>query len=229
MTTSYFLTALALIGLPLAFNGVFFALGRSFSYPDILRQPTAHILTRFAAGGRRLVVLWYVFALTAILTIPMTLLMAGLFGNHPLAVPSAILGVLSGLVQAMGLLRWPLLVPMLAARYGAPDTSPEGREAITVVFEAFHQYVGVGVGEHLGYILTAAWTLSVAVMMWPVAGLGAVMGVLGIVSAVGILAGLAEPFGWKPAGAMNAISYLVWSAWLMLAGVALLSGVMVGA
>jgi hypothetical protein len=48
------------------------------------------------------------------------------------------------------------------------------------------------------------------------------MGILGIISAVGILVGLLEPAGWKPAGAINAISYLVWSLWLIISGVMLI-------
>ena len=43
-----------LILLPLAFNLFFFLLARRFDYPDILRSPTAEILSRFQAGGVRL-------------------------------------------------------------------------------------------------------------------------------------------------------------------------------
>ena len=48
------------------------------------------------------------------------------------------------------------------------------------------------------------------------------MAFLGILEAVGIMTGLLEPAGWKPAGAINAISYIVWSLWLIVAGVILI-------
>ncbi len=219
--TLYQVTGLVLIALPIAFNVVFFMLGRAFEYPDILRKPTDEILTRFLAGGARLVTLWYVFAMTALLAIPMALLMQGVFAaEYPqIAAASAIIGTLSGVVQAMGLLRWPLLVPMLAAQYQANLAQ---RETIGVVFNAFHQYIGVVVGEHLGYFFTATWTILISVMMFTTPMFGALLGIFGIIAAVGILAGMLEPAGWKPAGAINAISYVVWSLWLIISGVILI-------
>src|SRR5215813_10978834 len=105
--TLYRITGLVLIALPIAFNVVFFMLGKAFENPDILRKPTDEILKRFTAGGRRLVTLWYAFAMTALVAVPMALLMEGVFAaEYPqLAVASAIVGSISGLVQAMGLLR----------------------------------------------------------------------------------------------------------------------------
>jgi hypothetical protein len=202
---------------------IFFALGRAFDYPNILRQPTDVIFTRFTAGGTRLVALWYAFALTAVVAIPMALLFQLVFvGQHPsLAGMSAIVGALSGLVQAMGLLRWPLLVPTLAAQYSEASTA-EQRSTVAVVFNAFHQYIGVVVGEHLGYLLNGAWTILISVMMFTSPIFSPVLGVLGIVSAVGILTGLLEPAGWKPAGAINAMSYILWSLWLIVSGITLL-------
>ena len=55
-------TGLLLILLPIAFNVLFFLLQRTFEYPDILRKPTDYILSRFNAGGKRLVLIWYSFA-----------------------------------------------------------------------------------------------------------------------------------------------------------------------
>lgn len=221
--TLYRITALLLIALPIGFNVLFFALGRAFEYPGILRQPTETILKKFTAGGARLVALWYAFALTALLAIPLAILWAAVFPDQPqLASASALVGVLSGLVQAMGLLRWSLLVPSLAARYTAPDATPMQREATAIVLDAFHQYIGVVVGEHLGYLFTAAWTILVAVMMFGSPLFSPVLGGMGILSAVGILAGLLEPAGWKPAGMINASSYILWSLWLITSGVTLM-------
>ena len=124
----------------------------------------------------------------------------------------------------MGLLRWPLLVPLLAAQHNAESATPAEREAVRVVFNAFHQYVGVVVGEHLGFLLTAVWSILVSVMMLGSPLFGGWIAALGILSSVGILAGLLEPAGWKPAGAVNAISYIVWSLWLILSGLMLILG-----
>lgn len=217
------ITGLVLIALPIAFNVLFFALGRAFEYPDILRKPTDYILKRFADGGSRLIMLWYGFALTALLAAPLALLFQQVFidQNPQLAAASAIVGVVSALVQTMGLFRWTFLVPTLAAQYNAPSATPATRDAVGVVFNAFHQFMGVAIGEHLGYLFTGAWTILISVMMLSSSLFSPLIAVLGIVSAVGILIGLLEPAGWRPAGMIVAISYILWSLWLIISGVVL--------
>jgi hypothetical protein len=219
------LTGICLICVPLAFNALFFALGSSFSYPDILRAPTADILSRFAAGGQGLIALWYLFAATALLAIPLALLLYGVFrADHPqLALAAAIAGVLSGLVQTLGLLRWVFLVPGLAAAFTDPALDPAARAAVVVVFEAAHQYLGVAVGEHLGYLFTGTWTILLSVMMFRSPIFRPWLGVLGLVAAIGVMAGMLEPAGWRSAGMVNALSYILWSLWLVAMGVLLIA------
>ena len=105
---------------------------------------------RIRAGRRRFVAV-ACFAVTALLAVPLSLLLQRVFSDQHthLAAASAIMGVLSGLVQAMGLFRWTFLVPSLAAQYNADAATPATRDAVAVVFNAFHQYIGVAVGEHL--------------------------------------------------------------------------------
>ena len=215
--------AVLLIALPIAFNVIFFLLQKAFAYPDILRKPTGNILVRFVAGGPRLVGLWYAFVLTTLLFIPLGVLLPRLLGvdNPAWFALAASLGVLAGLVQALGLLRWPFLVPYLAKTYTQPDASPASRQAVEVVFQAFHQYLGVAVGEHLGYLFTACWTALIAYRViihssvpW--------FGWLGLLCAAGILVGMLEPAGFKRAGMINAIAYIFWSLWLVALGVIIL-------
>jgi hypothetical protein len=75
------------------------------------------------------------------------------------------IGVLAAAVQFLGLARWPFLVPALARAYLNPDSSPATREATAVVFDALHRYLGVAVGECLGYLFTGTWTTLVGVAM----------------------------------------------------------------
>jgi hypothetical protein len=161
--------AALLILVPIAFSVCFALLQAWFEYPDILRQPTVDILTKFRAGGESLVAVWYVLTLTALLFIPIAVLLHRLLaeGEAPalLRVATAF-GVVAGLTQALGFLRWPFLVPHLARVYLAPETSEAERAAAAMVFEAFHRYAGMGVGEHLGYLSTSVWTIGVALIMW---------------------------------------------------------------
>lgn len=222
-TRSRSITAALLIVVPVLFNVFFFLLQSTFGYPDILREPADTILRQFAAGGTTLLTIWYCFALTPALFIPAAILLRRAFPRDTalltLATPFAIV---AGVAQVLGLLRWPFLVPGLAEAYLAPNASDATREAVLVVFSAFHQYAGVAVGEHLGYLATGAWTLVIATSMLANAPFSSWLGWLGIASALGILAGMLEPAGFTVAGTINAFAYILWSLWLIATAVVLL-------
>lgn len=227
MNTSYLrrITGLMLIVVPLAFVIGFTLLQIMFDYPAILRQPTAEVLTKFQAGGPQLVAAWYLLTLTAVLFIPLAVLVRQLLAS---VAPSAALsvatafGVVAGLVQALGFLRWPFLVPHLAQAYLAPGASAAQRTAASLVFEAFHRYAGMAIGEHLGYLSTSIWAFLVAWAMLRSRMFGRWLGLSGMVLALGIAAGLLEPAGWELAGTINAASYLGWALWLITTGVVVL-------
>ncbi len=219
------LAAALLIIVPATFTLCFTLLGSWFEYPDILRQPTVDILTKFQAGGASLVAVWYVLTLTALLFIPIAVLLHRALAEErssALLQVATAFGVVAGLVQALGFLRWPFLVPHLAQVYLAPGTSEPERAAVATVFEAFHLYAGMGVGEHLGYLSTSIWTAGVALAMWRAPQFGRVIGLSGVGLAAGIACGLLEPAGWAFGGTINTISYIAWSLWLVTVGVCLL-------
>ena len=149
--------ALLLILVPIAFNLAFFELGRAFDYPNILRKEPDEILRRFAAGGAGLILRWEALLLSALAMLPLVALLAVALGA-PLAltVGSVVVGSAAALVQALGLVRWPFAVPELARRYVAADgPGAEGiRRSVEVTFATLHRLLGVGIGEHLGYLLT---------------------------------------------------------------------------
>lgn len=214
MTTLQRMTGLAMIAVPVVFMAAFTGLQMSFNYPDILRQPAAEILSGFTAGGTGLLANWYIFMLSALAFIPVGVLSGlWLWPRRPTAAAfAATFGVLAGLVQGLGLLRWVILVPSLAS--SSADTA-----TVQAVFSAFHLYIGAGIGEHLGYLFTALWTISVAVALlptWPLIAWA------GIVLAIGIAVGMAEPFGMTAAGTINAIAYTAWAVWLAILGIVVL-------
>jgi hypothetical protein len=227
MTTESF-AALLLIVLPVAFNVTFTLLARSFSYPDILRQPAGTILTKFSAGGTPLVVQWWAFALTALVMVPLVVLVGSLFAEGPLRTLTIAIGILSALVQTLGLMRWPFVVPLLARRYVDPHATQSQRDSAELVFDALHRYLGVGVGEHLGYLLTGSWTLLTGVLVIGSSVLPIWLGWLALPIGVALLIGAlefvgpSEPAGWSVAERVTPIAYIAWSLWLVACGVALL-------
>ena len=97
------------------------------------------------------------------------------------------------------------------------------RESVAVVFEAFNRYAGVAVGENLGYLFTALWTVLVALAMFGSAlPFRRWLSLLGVVSAAGILVGTLEPAGFEPAANIVVVGYILWSVWLALFSIFLL-------
>lgn len=219
-----YITAVLLILLPVYFNLTFYLLGRWFEYPDILRKPTAYILQKFHEGGRRLVATWYGFMLAGLLFIPVGILLPVIIspGSIFYITIAIVVSVLAGLVQVIGLIRWPFLVPYLARTYNDPNASQATQESITVVFQAFHRYVGVAIGEHLGYLFTSLWSIIIAIGLIYSPAFPAWLGWVGLIPAAGIFIGLFEETGFKNAGVINAISYILWSIWLVGVGIILL-------
>jgi hypothetical protein len=217
-------TGALLIFLPIAFNVIFFLLQKTFEYPDILRKPTDYILSQFNAGGNRLIMIWYGFALTGLLFIPMAILVNLVLAKDsmPYMAVATTIGILAGLVQFFGLIRWTFLVPYLAKTYYEPSSSQATRDSISIVFQAFHRYAGMAIGEHLGYLCTSIWTALVALAITQSPQFNIWLGWAGLVPAIGIFIGLFEEAGFKAAAAINAISYILWSIWLIVVGVVFL-------
>ena len=228
--TSRRLTGVQLILTPIAFNLLFTLLSVTFEYPDILREPAGYVLQRFDAGGAGLVATWYGFMLTAVLFVPLVVLVHRVLAGDGreagapfyLGLATAF-GVVAGVVQFLGLARWPFLVPYLADSYTDPASSEATRESVAVVFEAFNRYAGVAVGEHLGYLFTGLWTALVALAMFGSAlPFRRWLSLLGMVSAAGVLVGTLEPAGFEAAANIVVVGYILWSIWLALTGIVLL-------
>jgi hypothetical protein len=223
--------ALLLIAVPICFNLAFLELGRAFDYPNILRREPDEILRRFAAGGAGLILRWEALLLSALAMLPLVALVAVALGaSAALTVASVVVGSAAALVQALGLVRWPFAVPELARRYLAAE-GPDGaatRRSIELSFATLHRLLGVGIGEHLGYLLTGLWTLLVALSILSTAVLPGWLGLVGIPIGVALLIGTLEfvgpneERGWPLAGTIVPIAYIAWSLWLVALGIALL-------
>jgi Domain of unknown function (DUF4386) len=218
-----------LIVAPLWFNATFALLGKRFDYPDILRRPTAEILERFRAGGSSMILLWWTFMLSGLLLIAGVVLLGQVLGFAGVVPVAVTIGILAGLVQMLGLLRWVYAVPGLARAYADPTLTPEQREVQAAVFRTLHEYLGVGVGEHLGYLFTGIWSVLIGVGVIQGTALPTWLGWPGIVVGAGLIIGSAEFLGpneergWPLAGTAIPILYVAWSLWLLAMGVALIT------
>lgn len=210
-----------LIAVPLVFAVGFTGLQVAFNYPDVLREPAGDVLTAFAAVGADVHIYWYLMMAASLAFIPAAIVTGMEFWDAgKLAAALSIgFGVVAGLVQALGLLRWVILIPSLAASYAAASATAFDRDFAVAAFDLTNRYLGMGVGEHLGYFFTALWTVAIAVLIWrrwmP-------LGAAGMIIAVGVAAGMLEPFGVAWAGTINAIAYSAWALWALALGVMVL-------
>lgn len=228
----------ALIAVPLLFNGTFASLARQFDYPNILRQPTEIVLAKFRAGGSRLVLTWWLFAMSALLFGVLAVLIPHLWKlDGWLSALISSLGLLASLTQVLGLIRWPFVVPHLARE--AVDADKAKLETIDLVFQSFNRYLGVAVGEHLGYLFTGLWTAALGGALLALGGTShsgwyIAFGISGLL--VGLLLALCslefvgknEIRGWQFAATMTPIVYIVWSLWLIAIGISILLGTLLG-
>ena len=120
-----------LVAVPLAFNVAFGLLAARFDYPDVLRRPSLEVLAAFRAGGTSLVLTWWAFAMTAVLMVPLVVLLSRTLGDADPALVSlaTTTGVLAAAVQFLGLARWPFLVGERGS-----FRMPEGRPTLPLLY-----------------------------------------------------------------------------------------------
>ncbi|GAB3899085.1 hypothetical protein GCM10028803_19590 [Larkinella knui] len=195
-----------------------------FDYPHILRHEPGIILTQFHEGGPQLIAVWWAFALSGLpLLIAFIKLGQQFEHQHPYVRWATTVGVISGIVQIIGLLRWVFVVPVLADHY-LHTSNPVVRESISIVFQAVHQFGGVLLGEHIGQLFTIIWTVLMArvfdqLRLFPrwVAVLGYVASGIYLLAQTELVATVIP--GFPVFGLAGLIGSTLWLIWLMSIGV----------
>lgn len=189
-----------------------------FEYPDILRQDTGIILTKFQEGGSRLIFTWFAFALIGLPLIPAYIRIGQLLENRSSLVRTATtIGVIGLIVQMVGLLRWTFVVPVLANSY-ATATDDATRAAAMMAFKTIHQFGGVLLGEHLGQLFTITWTVLISVSFLRLQLFPKWISLLGIATAFIYLLAQAELLStvipgfpvWDMTGFIGSTLWLIW-------------------
>jgi hypothetical protein len=213
-------TAFLILPFVVIVNLAFALLVDRFGYDDVLREPAPVILARFAAGGPSLILTWLAFAMGCLLFIPVAVLLGRVLHveRTSASAPIALIGVLSAVLQAVGLLRWVFVVPPLATAYTDAASSAATRDAAVVAFRVVHQYGGVVVGEFLGQIFLVAWTVGTAMAMWQHRGAMRWLGALGLLTVPLWVVGFSELFASVIPGVRviesAPLAFMLWEAWL---------------
>jgi len=195
-----------------------------FEYPDILRQDTAMILTKFHEGGNKLIWTWFAFAILGISLIPAYILIGKKIEDQRSWVRVATtIGIIGLIVQMIGLLRWTFVVPVLANTF-VNATDEATKASAVVAFKTIHQYGGVILGEHLGQLFTIIWTVLISISFAKLKVLPRWINWLGIINSFIYLLAQAELFatvmpGFPVWGMAGFIGSTLWLIWLIIVGI----------
>jgi len=190
----------------------------TFEYPDILRQNTGTILTKFYKGGSPLILTWWAFAILGLPLLIAYVLIGQEFENKLSFIKWATtFGVISGIVQIIALLRWVFVVPVIANSYiSAGDDAT--KTAAILSFQTIHQFGGVLLGEHVGQLFTIIWTVMISYAFMKLNIFSKWISWLGITAAAIYLLAQAELFAtvipgfpvWDMAGFIGSTLWLIW-------------------
>jgi hypothetical protein len=196
----------------------------TFEYPDILRQDTGIILTKFHDGGSSLILTWWAFAILGLPLLIVYILIGQKFENKSGFIKwVTTLGVISGIVQIIGLLRWVFVVPIIADSYVSAGDAAAKTAAISS-FQTIHQFGGVLLGEHIGQLFTIIWTVMISYAFIKLNYFSKWVGWLGIIASAIYLLAQAELFAtvipgfpvWDMAGFIGST---LWLVWLIIVGI----------
>jgi hypothetical protein len=212
------LTASLLILAAVLANVAFTALGSIFNYPDVLDEPAGEVLTAFRDDQGAVSGWFSVLALSAALLAPVAIGVGRLSSARAMRIAVPI-GAIAAAVQVVGLLRWPILVPGYASDAASADAAvaAAGRDAFTTAGDI----LGTAIGETLGYLLTATWTMLVIVALGRRFA-GRWFQALGAASAALVLVGVLSPLGLPVIDTANFAGYVLWSVWLIALAVTIL-------
>ena len=211
-------TAALLITAAVLLNVAFTGLAGVFDYPDVLKQPAGDVLASFRAS-QGVVSAWFLaLAAGAAMLAPVAVGVGRLSDSRLMrwAVP---VGIAASVVQVVGLLRWPLLVPGWAETAAGSD--PAAAADARAAFSTANRVLGNLIGETGGYVLTAAWTALVLAALGS-AFAGRWFVALGSVSAVLVLGGVLSPLDLPLIDTANFAGYVLWSLWLIAFAVVIL-------
>ncbi len=110
---------------------------------------------------------------------------------------------------------------VLALSAAATDPDPAVAAVAQERFQTAHDLLGHLVGETVGYLLTAVWTLLVLAALHRTLA-GPWFTGLGGLSAVLVLAGVLSPLDLPGVDLANFVGYVLWSVWLVAFALVLL-------
>lgn len=196
-------------------------LGKYFEFPDILREPAHKGMLLFKENQSIIVPSYYLFMFSGLLYIPLSAFLLRAFESSKNTLLSQIfmtLGICTAIFQSIGFSRWIFVIPFLVEQYFKEESN---RAMIELIYESLNRYVGMTIGEHLGFIAMGFWTLALANLQpyqsW-IRISGWMIGLLLLLSTLEHFGGNYAPYF----GFLNFLANTLWSFWLLALGIMIL-------
>jgi hypothetical protein len=204
----------------------FSVLAAVFRFPEVLRVTSFDRLSLYAARQSIVQPTYWVLAMTGFTQIAIAVFIHRSFRDRDASVLkfALIFGILAGILQTLGFIRWAILIPYLAERMSAPGITQTTRETIALIEGAFNRYAGMAIGEHTANICVGLWTLLLGVGMLRRPLFDRRLGWAGIVIGALAVTLALEQLGVAPAlfGFVIDFGFPLWAVWLVVLGVSLL-------
>ena len=199
----------------------FYVLMAVFEFPDILRMSAEYRLSLFLENSSIIIPAYYVLALTGISQIILSILLHQVLDDNKATVMvlATVFGVLTGIFQVLGFIRWPILIPYIADAMA--NASGVSQEVVAFVEGAFNRYAGMAIGEHLGFLAQAGWTTLIGAAMLGRKLFDRRLGWAGLVIGILTFPMSMEPLGLDALGVLTVPVLAAWSIWLIFLAISL--------
>ncbi len=193
-------------------------LGKYFNFPDILRQPAQNAFSLFKAHEFYILIGYYSFLISALVFTPLSYTLKYILQETTHKFASNILvglGLLTTIFQGIGFVRWIFVMPYLTTIY---FENIHERPHIILMYEVLNRYVGMSIGEHLGFLAMGFWTICVGIMLIYHKNFPKWIGYTGILLGFLLIVSILEHFGGKNGAIFGTINFLAntfWTFWLL--------------
>lgn len=198
-----------------------------FNFPDILREPVEVMLESFNNNRDLIVPAYYLFVLSGIVFTFMSILIYKTITtkDSTLGLFALVCGIMFGLLSNIGFIRWPFLMDYLSITFNDPNSTMAQKDSIKLIFNAFHNYAGVAVGENFAFWFEGFWMIFISILIKRKADLfPKYIGWIGILLGSGMLIYTLEQFGGIFAflSTINVIIHAGLLVWLLAVSILLI-------